>query len=174
MKQLLYSTIFILWAASGRGQQVIPATIAVPADKTIVLHAYASGVQVYKCTQDTKDTSRYVWTFQEPRANLFTSINYTQKIGKHYLNPGKNPTWELSDGSIISGAKLQQAPSPDNGAIPWLLLRGITESGKGTLTQVSFIQRLYTHGGTAPEKADRSQQGQTLEVPYTAEYLFYK
>jgi len=174
MKRFIYSIIFILWAVVVHGQQTIPAAVAAPTNNTIILHVYAKGVQVYQCTQDPKDTSHYVWTFREPKATLFSSADYKQTVGKHYLNTTKNPTWELSDGSLICGVKLQQASSPDSVAIPWLLLRGIAESGKGSLTNVVFIQRLYTHGGLAPKMADRSQKGQTLQVPYTAEYLFYK
>lgn len=174
LKRFSYSMIFILLAATCRGQQFIPSTIAVPIGTTIVLHVYAKGVQIYRCTQDVKDTSQYIWTFQEPQANLFNSVSYIQKIGKHYLSTDKNPAWELSDGSIISGIKLQQASSPDGGSIPWLLLHAVAKSGKGSLEQIVFIQRLYTHGGKAPEKVDSSQKGQVLQVPYTAEYLFYK
>jgi hypothetical protein len=163
----------MLWAVVVHGQQAIPTTVAVPTNNAIVLHVYARGVQIYQCTPDIKDTSHYVWTFREPRATLFSSAGYIQVVGKHYLNTTKKPTWELSDGSLISGVKLH-ASSPDSVAIPWLLLRGIAESGKGSLTNVVFIQRLYTHGGLAPKRADQSQKGQILQVPYTAEYLFYK
>ena len=166
--------IFMLWAVVVHGQQAIPAAVSTPNNTRITLHVYAKGVQIYQCTQDPKDTSHYVWTFREPKATLFSSANYKQEVGKHYLSVTKNPTWELSDGSLISGVKLQQAPSPDSDAIPWLLLRGVVESGKGSLANIAFIQRLYTHGGSAPKKADQSQKGQTLQVPYTAEYLFYK
>ncbi len=174
MKRFIYSTILILGAVAVHGQEAIPAAVAAPTNAVIILHVYAKGVQIYQCTQDLKDTSHYVWTFREPKATLFSSADYMQEIGKHYLNTTKNPTWELSDGSLISGVKLQQAPSPDGAAIPWLLLRGVAESGKGRLINVAFIQRLYTHGGLAPKKADQSQKGQILQVPYTAEYLFYK
>ena len=174
MKRFIYSTILILWAVVVHGQQTVPVAVAVPTNTTIILHVYARGVQIYQCTQDMKDTSHYVWVFREPMATLFTSADYIKEVGKHYLNTTKNPTWELSDGSLISGIKLQQAPSPDSDAIPWLLLSGVAKSGKGRLTNVAFIQRLYTHGGLAPKNADQSQKGQILQVPYTAEYLFYK
>jgi hypothetical protein len=174
MKRFTYLVILMLWAVVVHGQQAIPTAVAVPTNNAIILHVYARGVQIYQCTQDIKDTSHYVWTFREPQATLFSSADYTHEVGKHYLNTTKNPTWQLSDGSLISGVKLQQAPSPDSDAIPWLLLRGVAPSGKGNLANVVFIQRLYTHGGLAPKSADQSQKGQTLQVPYTAEYLFYK
>lgn len=174
VKRLAHSILLTLLAASCYAQQEIPGAIAVPANAAIVLHVYAKGVQVYRCTQDVKDTSHYVWTFQEPRADLFTSNDYTKKAGKHYLNTDKNPTWELSDGSIVSGTKLQQALSAESGAIPWLLLHAVSGSAKGSLDKIVFIQRLNTHGGKAPENATQAKSAQLLEVPYIAEYLFYK
>jgi hypothetical protein len=153
--------------------QEIPALLKVPEDCKLVLHAFAKGVQVYTCTQDPADTSRYVWTFSQPRANLYADSDYQTLTGKHYLNAAKKPTWETKDGSTISGAKLQQANSPDSLAIPWLLLKGITPAGTGKLSLVVYIQRVNTKGGKAPATADRQQKGQTIQQPYTAEYLFY-
>jgi hypothetical protein len=153
--------------------QEIPASLKVPEDCSLIVHAYAKGVQVYICTQDSQDTSRYVWTFLEPRANLYAAADNRKLIGKHYFNQTKKPTWENTDGSTISGAKLQQSDSPDSLAIPWLLLKGITPGGTGKLTPVVFIQRINTKGGKAPAAADRQHKGQLLEQPYTAEYLFY-
>jgi hypothetical protein len=173
MKQFIFLSILVVWVSAGYGQQVIPAAVAVKVGSTKVLHVYAKGVQVYKCMQDAKDTSRLVWIFQEPKADLFSDAHYAKKAGKHYLNAAKSPTWELFDGSIVSGVKIQQAPSPDGLSIPWLLLGEVKQSGKGSLAPVNFIQRINTSGGAAPAKADQSQKGLLLQVPYTAEYLFY-
>jgi len=174
MTRTILSLLLAVCTLAGFAQtQEVPSTIKVADDYKLVIHAYAKGVQIYVCTQDPKDTSRYVWTFSEPRANLYAAVNYRKLIGKHYLNPAKKPTWENTDGSTISGAKLQQADSPDSTAIPWLLLKGITPGGTGEFTPVVFIQRINTQGGKAPATADRQYKGQLLEQPYTAEYLFY-
>ena len=174
MRRLIFSSFFILCAFAGLAQQQqLPAAIKVPEGSRLILHAYAKGVQVYVCTRDAKDTSHYKWTFLEPRANLYSSGDYQQHIGKHYLSAAKSPTWEIADGSTVSGAKLQQASSPDSLSIPWLLLKTVVTGGKGKLNSIAFIQRVNTHGGAAPSKADGAQKGKLLEVPYTAEYLFY-
>jgi hypothetical protein len=174
MKRTILSLLLSVCAFAGFSQtQQIPASIKVPDDGTLLLHAYAKGVQVYVCTQDATDTSRYIWTFTEPRASLYADPAYTTLIGKHYLNPAKKPTWQSTDGSTISGAKLQQADSPDVTAIPWLLLKGITPAGASKLAAVIYIQRVNTNGGKAPATADKQHKGQVLEQPYTAEYLFY-
>jgi hypothetical protein len=174
MIRTILSLLLVICTLGGFAQaQEVPASIKVSEDYRLIMHAYAKGVQVYICTQDPGDTSHYVWTFLEPRANLYAAVNYRKLIGKHYLNPAKKPIWEDTDGSTISGAKLQQADSPDSLAIPWLLLKGITPGGTGKLTPVVFIQRINTRGGKAPATADRQHKGQLLEQPYTAEYLFY-
>jgi hypothetical protein len=36
-----------------------------------------------------------------------------------------------------------------------------------------FIQRIRTKGGKAPATGDRQSKGQSIEVAYTAEYVFY-
>jgi hypothetical protein len=174
MKRLIFSSFFILSAFTCLAQQKeLPVTIKVPDSCRLILHAYAKGVQVYVCTQDAKDTTHYKWTFLEPRADLYSSGDYQQHIGKHYLSAAKSPTWEIADGSTVSGAKLQQAASPDSLSIPWLLLKAVATGGKGKLNKIVFIQRVNTHGGVATGKAGSTQKGKLLEVPYTAEYLFY-
>lgn len=151
----------------------VPAAIQVPQGSRLVLHTYAKGVQVYVSTPDPKDTSHYIWTFKEPRANLYADSTYHQLIGRHYFDAAKNPTWEDRDGSKVTGAKVQQANAPDALSIPWLLLKATITSGTGTLTSARFIQRIYTKGGKAPATADSLHKGQAVEVPYAAEYLFY-
>src|ERR1700744_4084698 len=61
------------------------------------------------------------------------------------------------DGSIVSGAKLEQAPAPD-GSLPWLLLKAVPQSRKGRLAQITYVQRLHTKGGAAPATADATKK----------------
>ena len=174
MIRTIFSLLLVFYTMAGFGQDKdIPYSIQVPEGSELILHTYARGVQIYMCTQDPRDTSRVVWTFNEPRANLYADSSYHQLIGKHYFDAGKNPTWEDTGGSKVTGLKVQQANAPGGVAIPWLLLKATINSGTGTLRSAVFIQRIYTKGGKAPAMADRLQKGQSLEVPYTAEYLFY-
>ena len=172
--QMNYSYIDFTPVKENVGQDSsIPLSIGVPKRSRLIWHTYAKGVQVYVCTQDTKDTSNFIWTFKEPRANLYADSSYRQLVGQHYFDAGKNPTWETSDGSKVSGVKVEQANSPDSASIPWLLLHATVTGGKGTLTRAAFIQRIHTRGGKAPATAGRLNKGQSLEVGYTAEYFFY-
>jgi hypothetical protein len=174
MIRTIFSFLLFFCTLAAFGQDIgIPASLQVPEGSKLILRAYAKGVQVYVCTQDPKDTSHYTWTFKEPRANLYADSSYNQLIGKHYFDAGKNPTWEDTDGSKVTGLKLQQANAPGGIAIPWLLLKATLTGGTGTLTRAMFIQRIYTKGGKAPAIAGNLHKGQIAEIPYTAEYIFY-
>ena len=149
----------------------VPANHKVPAGNQLFLHVYAKGIQIYRCVQDQKDTSRFSWVFVAPDADLYSDADYTLSKGKHY----EGPTWEDTDGSKVVGKKLQQADAPELAAIPWLLLGATSVTGAGTFSGTTFIQRINTHSGQAPPMpADRQHVGQEVDVQYTAEYLFYR
>ena len=174
MMRTIFSFVLVFTALVVFGQDSsIPLSIRVPISSRLIWHTYAKGIQVYVCTQDPKDTSNFIWTFKEPRANLYADSSCHQLVGHHYFDSGKNPTWETADGSKVSGSKVQQANSPDSAAIPWLLLHATVTSGNGTITRTMFIQRIRTKGGKAPATGDRLNKGQSIEVAYTAEYFFY-
>jgi hypothetical protein len=64
-------------------------------------------------------------------------------------------------------------------AVPWLLLSATTTpapGGGGLLAKTTFVQRLFTVGGVAPAASTcaAANVGATAEVPYTAEYVFWK
>ena len=150
---------------------IVPSNLAIPAGNKLIFHAFAKGVQIYRCTPDKADTNRFSWTFVAPEADLYAHVNDSRRVGRHYAGP----TWESTDGSKVVGLKLQQADSPDPAAIPWLLLRPASDSGAGIFHKLSFIQRVYTKGGKAPATiADRAHSGQEVRVAYTAEYFFYR
>ena len=168
ISQSLYSLLITVLLV---GQTpAIPANLSVPAGNKLFYRVFAKGTQIYRCTQDKSDTTHFSWTFIAPAADLYTHARYTHPAGKHYAGP----TWENTDGSKVVGVKLQQADAPDPNAIPWLLLRSASTTGPGIFTKVTFIQRVNTAGGKAPSAiADKAHLGQEVQVPYTAEYLFY-
>jgi Protein of unknown function (DUF3455) len=162
----------VLWTSGLFAQQVaLPAILNVPAGNRLFLHVYAKGVQIYRYMQDKNDTTKYVWAFIAPDAELFTAADYKISTGKHYAGP----VWESSDGSKVTGKKLQQANAPDAVSIPWLLLSAANVSGSGVFSSTTFIQRVNTQGGNAPPiPADKVKPGTEVDVQYTAEYLFYR
>jgi Protein of unknown function (DUF3455) len=162
---------FILAIALFPANPRVPANLAVPSGNKLFYHVFAKGTQIYRCTRDKSDSNHFSWTFIAPAADLYTHAKYTHSAGKHYAGP----TWESTDGSKVVGVKLQQADAPDPNAIPWLLLHSASTTGTGIFIKVTFIQRLNTTGGKAPSaSADKAHLGQEVQVPYTAEYLFYR
>jgi hypothetical protein len=140
--------------------------VAAPAGAVKLLTVSAEGKQNYTCF--AKKNS-YDWVFQGPEATLFDAPGH--KIGTH--NAG--PIWKLIDGSAVVGEKISEAPAPETQAITWLLLRVKSQTGDGQLTNVTWIRRINTHGGLAPNKGcDAAHAGTTTGVPYTAGYEFFR
>lgn len=173
MLRIYLLSLFISFQLVSFAQGTYPPAIAVPQNCKVLVHAYAKGVQVYICTQDLNDTSKYTWVLKEPIANLYADSIHTTLIGKHYFSAGSVPTWESTDGAKVTGAKLAQVNSPDGAGIAWLLLKTKTVTGSGILQNTAYIQRLQTVGGKPSVIADRKQKGEIQKVPYTAEYVFY-
>jgi hypothetical protein len=134
--------------------------------KSPAIEAFGKGVQIYTC----KATNGvYAWSLKAPDANLLDAKG--RVIGKHFAGP----TWQASDGSTVVGESLNASPSPDAGAIPWLVLHAKSHNGSGTMTAVQYIVRTRTEGGVAPSSGcDASHVGNEIHVPYSAIYLFFR
>jgi hypothetical protein len=138
--------------------------LAVPAGNELAFRYDAVGVQIYTCSATA---TGFGWVFVAPEATLYKKRKIT---GTHYAGP----TWRSKDGSTVVGSKIAAA-TPDASAIPWLLLGAVSTTGNGTMTGVTFIQRLETTGGLAPATGcDATTVGAAARVPYTATYYFYK
>jgi FtsP/CotA-like multicopper oxidase with cupredoxin domain len=145
--------------ASGGGHDV-PAAIAPPEGNTPYLDVYAVGVQIYSC-------DGAAWTFVAPRATLYDR-------GRHFGTHFAGPTWQAKDGSAVVGTRVNGV-NVDPTAIDWLLLSA-TPTAEGRIDKTTFIQRINTRGGRPPAAADcnASTAGTRAEVPYTADYVFWK
>src|SRR5205823_1188527 len=104
--------------------------------------AHATGFQIYVCRPDAG--GKPGWTLKAPEAELFDEQG--NGIGKHF----GGPTWQLNDGSQITGRMVAKVDAPDAKAIPWLLVAVISNSGKGSLSRVTSIQRVNTVSGLPP------------------------
>jgi len=143
----------------------VPAVLAVPAGNRLQFFLDAEGVQIYFCKSPSLGV--YAWTFDSPSATLFDKNGHV--VGTH----SRGPTWEFHDGSTVVGSKVA-AFTADPTAIPELLLKAISHTGDGRMSDVSFIQRLDTAGGLAPSTGcDADHLTQEADVPYTATYYFY-
>ena len=140
----------------------ICTSIQVSSENKVSRHAFAQGVQIYKWNGS--------WVFVEPAAGLFADANYHGKIGIHY----KGPTWESNSGSTVLAARVPGTGCiPDATAIPWLLLQTVSTDGPGIFNNVTYVQRANTAVGVAPSRSG-AFLGEVVEVPYTAEYYFYR
>lgn len=140
-----------------------------PAGNHPFLDGHGRGVQIYRCAPTAGGLA---WTFVAPRADL------TDDRGRVIIHHFGGPTWQADDGSKVVGAVVNSVSvSPD--AVPWLLLSATTTpapGGGGLLADTTFVQRLLTVGGVAPAAStcNAATAGATAEVPYTAEYVFWK
>jgi Protein of unknown function (DUF3455) len=143
--------------------QDIPPALAVQQGAALLGKYAAQGVQIYVCRAKGAATE---WAFKAPEARLVDGEG--KPFAKHYAGP----SWEAPDGSKAVGKVLANAPAPNAGSIPWLLLSA-ESSGSGELAGVLFVQRVHTSGGVAPAGACPTV-GAEQRVDYTADYIFYK
>jgi hypothetical protein len=156
-------------AQAGSTTPAVPDDIAVEAGNKMFLLAYATGVQIYSCDATAAGP---VWQFVAPRADMFDTN------GKLVIKHFGGPTWQFNDGSSVV-AWLVRPVTVDATAIPWLLLeRATTTVGEDgdRLAGTTFIQRIAATGGLAPAAAlcNAATVGNRVEVPYTADYTFWK
>ena len=159
---LLLTALPIAMADRGQDNRApdVPAVLEVPPGNKVAFHAFAVGVQIY-------EWSGSAWVFVAPEAVLIADVGGHGEVGVHYAGP----TWESQSGSKVVGARV--AGSPAANAIPWLLLQSVSTEGPGIFQHVTYIQRVNTTGGTAPATPG-TVAGTRVEVPYTAEYVFFR
>lgn len=134
--------------------------------KQAAIEAFGKGVQIYTCTASN---GTYAWTLKAPAATLQDARG--KVIGKHF----GGPTWQASDGSSVVGEPINVSPSPDPGAIAWLVLRARSHAGAGAMANVEYIVRTRTEGGMAPASGcDASHAKAEIRVSYSAIYLFFR
>jgi Protein of unknown function (DUF3455) len=144
----------------------VPDAIQVPSGEEVVLSAHAAGSQVYTCQAAAGD--RFSWTLKAPEAEL--KDRHDKVIGQH----AAGPTWTLKDGSEVKGKAAAQVDSLDSNSIPWLLVKVISNSGKGQFASVTSIQRVHTKGGKAPtDGCDAAHRDAESKISYTADYFFF-
>jgi hypothetical protein len=136
----------------------------VPA-KPPAIEAFGKGVQIYACKPAA---AAYAWTLKAPEATLSDAKGNV--IAKHFAGP----SWQANDGSTVVGEALNASPSPDAGAIPWIVLHAKSHAGSGTMATVAYVVRTRTEGGVAPAAGcDANHVNAEVRVPYSAVYLFF-
>jgi hypothetical protein len=138
----------------------VPAAVAEP-NAAIVAIYHAEGAQIYECNR-TAD-GKLAWQFREPIATLIADGS---TVGHHFAGP----SWELNDGSVVTGKAVGNVPGKTADDIPWLKLTVATHRGNGKLSPVDIVQRINTKGGALSGACDDA--GQFRSVPYSADYAF--
>jgi hypothetical protein len=130
------------------------------------IEAFAKGVQIYTCNASH---GQYAWVLKAPEASLSDAKGHA--LGKHYAGP----SWQSEDGSVVVGEPLSVSPSPDAGAIPWLVLHAKSHQGEGVMASVQYIVRMRTEGGVAPASGcDAAHADAEVRVPYSAVYVLFR
>ena len=149
-------------------QPKVPENLKPPSGQILLLKATARGVQIYKCAASHSNSKQFEWVLKAPQADLFDDKG--RKIIQHFAGP----TWKSVDGSSVVGQIKTKVDSPNNKAIPWLLLSAKAHEGTGILSKVVSIQRLNTQGGKAPSTGCNSQKlNAEIQINYQATYYFY-
>ena len=153
-------------AAAAPSAPEVPGGIAVEEGNKPFLIGHAVGVQIYRCNGAS-------WAPVAPRANLYGDNG--QLIATHF----GGPSWQAKDGSKVVAQRIKDPITVDPTAIPWLLLEAkqVTAGPDGDrLAGTTFIQRIRTTGGLAPDASTCTAEtaADEAEVPYTADYVFWK
>jgi hypothetical protein len=144
----------------------VPDAIQVPAGEEVILYTHATGSQIYTCTSSAD--GKLGWTLKAPDAELHDRKD--KVIGHH----SAGPSWKLTDGSEVIGKAAAHVAALDPDSISWLLVKVVSHSGSGSLSNVTTIQRVHTHGGQPPaEGCDASHRDAEIKSSYTADYYFY-
>jgi hypothetical protein len=184
----------------------VPANLQVEAGHTVYRKGLGIGTQNYIClacpnaltSADKCPASGFAWAFFGPQATLFEvegAGDDAHQIMTLFNSPNpeeagrERPTWQDSrDSSAVWGNNSfpPAQSSTDSrfvrdGAIPWLLLpvagTQVGPTGGDRLTETTFIQRLDTVGGVAPDAstcATPDDAGHKALRPYSADYFFYR
>jgi hypothetical protein len=136
-----------------------------PPGATEVLRMHGEGAQIFRC--EARSSGEMRWTHRLPDAQL------RDDNGKLAVRHGANQSFEHVDGSRLIGEVIDHVPAPDASSIPWLLLK--TRSyGSGSLSGITFVERINTVGGMPPDSCTTAQASQLLRVAFSADFVFFR
>ena len=162
---MLLATPFVLAATPE-----VPPILQVPADNAVVWRAPATGAITYECVMTQTDGARPAWVAVKAEAVL---ADKASGKGGVYSSPPEK--WKAADGSTLTGMEVVRVNTAPDRLYDQLVLAN-PSAGVGLLTGVTYIQRLVSAGGAAPQ-ADRCTAAslkQRERVEYQAEYVFWK
>jgi len=177
----------------------MPAAVQVTNGDIPFLVGHAIGTQNYVCLPSGSGVAFVLFTPEATLSNDGDEQIITHFFSPNPFEPNSNPalsargtiraTWQDSrDSSAVwaqakAGDSATSVTDPDfvaQNSVAWLKLtavgNGIGPMGGDRLADVTFVQRLSTHGGVAPATGCTSSAdiGHLAFVPYTADYFFYR
>jgi len=137
---------------------------APPEASVEVLRLRGQGSQIFRCESQA---AAMRWVYRLPEAEL------RDGQGKLAVRHGANLSFEHVDGSRVFGEIVDHVPSPNDDALPWLLLK-TRAYGIGALSDITYVERINTAGGMPPASCDAAQLNQVLRVPFSADFVFFR
>lgn len=150
-------------------QMMAPEVVRVPAGNRVAMETVGVGTITYECRATANAPGQFSWVFVGPDAKLMDRSG--KQVGKYYGPPA---TWESMDGSKFTGT--QTGLGSMNGTdIPFQAVKANPAMGSGSMTGVTYVQRVATKGGVAPSMpCAAGNVGAKQVVNYQADYIFYK
>jgi len=156
-------------ASSSFSQDSLPSAIKVPEGNKVAWETVGTGEITYECREKVNAAGQTEWVFAGPKAQLKDRTG--KQVGNYYGPPA---TWEAMDGSKVTATQLAVAPAGD-GNLPYQLVKANPAMGDGSMTGVTYIQRVALKGGVAPKTGcTAASKGETMKVAYQADYIFWK
>jgi Protein of unknown function (DUF3455) len=156
-----YVTGLVLAIVAG----VAPLTAGAADPPGAAMDLLARGVQIYTCTVTSTGAA---WKLKGVEATLRDAAG--RIVGQHVTGP----TWQAPDGSKVVGEPVVASPSPNGGALPWLVLHATRNEGSGVFARVAYVARTRTVGGMPRATGcDAGHSGAESRVEYSATYTFF-
>ncbi|GLJ30253.1 hypothetical protein SUGI_0598450 [Cryptomeria japonica] len=185
---LQFSTCLSFQHAGEATFQLTKNSIQPPFGNSLFLKVNATGVQIYRCEKSSNGSGMMKYTHVGATAKLYSPYGNQKyvSVGYHYYLPhplaqGAQPTFSFS---VVEGDPVSSIPestvtvstigtekgkSEDD--IDDLLLKGISHSGYGHASEVSYVQRKHSMGGVPPPYCE--EDAKEIQVSYTAQYFFW-
>jgi uncharacterized membrane protein YwzB/outer membrane protein assembly factor BamB len=122
-----------------------------------------------------ESTSKGMWQLKGGDAELW-KIDPEKPLARNspLVRLSNGNIWTASDGSTIIGEAEKTIPSPDpTTATQWTLFRISSRHGKGVLSDVTYVQCVFTEKGLPPTKP-AGRVGEIQRIRYEANYVFYR
>jgi len=132
-----------------------------------VFRVLALGVQVYRVEPDRD--GRLVARPIGPRAILFDYAGH--KLGTVSMGE-RGPVWALGAGRVVGKAPRTHPPA-DADCVRNGKIEATASGGDGALAGATLVEQVGTFGGAAPPVVPSIHAGDTMESPFSAEYVFY-